>query len=81
MLHTGEFEAVEGSPLYQLREHDTVDIRFNPIEPDKFYLPNLLQSKVARVSRLTFFCLLFILVIVGIVVAWFGPEILNAISR
>src|SRR6202035_1860266 len=54
-LHTGEFEVVEGSQLYQLCEGDTVDIRFNPAKPDEFYLPNLLHSKLTRLSRLTFF--------------------------
>jgi hypothetical protein len=81
VLHTGEFEVVEGSPLYQLCEHDTVDIRFNPTKPDEFYLPNLIQSKLVRISRLTFFSVLVILVIVGIAVSWFGPHVLNAISH
>ena len=80
-LHTAEFEVVETSPLYQLRENDTVEVRFNPAMPDEFYLPDLLQSKLARISRLTFFSILFILVLVGIVVSWFGPHILNAISH
>ena len=81
VLHTGEFEVVEGSPLYQLCEHDTVEIRFDPTKPDEFYLPSLLQSRVARVVRLTLFSVMTILVVVGMAVSWFGPHILNAISH
>jgi len=79
--HTAEFEVFEESPLYQLTERDTVKIRFNPEKPAEFYLPGLLQSKLARTWKLGIWAVLAILIFIGFVVAWFGPSILNAFSH
>ena len=79
--HTAEFEAYEESPLYQLCEGDKVEIRVNPQEPAEFYLPGLLQSKLTRAWRLAIFVVLFALVAVGILVAWYGPEIVRVLAH
>jgi hypothetical protein len=79
--HTAEFDAFEESPLYQLCDGDTIEIRFNPRRPEQFYLPGLIQSKLAKAWKLTIFAVVFILVLIGIAVAWFGPSILRAVSR
>lgn len=79
--HNAEFEVSEESPLYQLCDGDLVDIRFNPRKPDEFYLPGLIQSRLARTWKLTMYGVLFILVLIAIIVAWFGPNILNAFSH
>jgi len=79
--HRAEFEVFEDSPLYQLIDGDTVDIRFNPTKPEQFYLPGLIQSRLAKAWKLTIFAVLFALVLIGIVVAWFGPNILTALSH
>jgi hypothetical protein len=79
--HTAEFEAFEESPLFQLCDGDTVEIRFNPRKPDQFYLPGLIQSRLAKALKLTIFAVLIILALIGIVIAWFGPDILSAVSR
>ena len=79
--HEAEFEVFEESPLYQLCDGDTVDIRFNPTKPDQFYVPGLLQSRLGKAWKLTIFAVLFILVLIGIAVAWFGPNILDAVSH
>jgi hypothetical protein len=79
--HTAEFELFEESPLYQLTDRDTVSIRFNPNKPAEFYLPGLLQSRLARTWKLGIWAVLAILVFIGVVVAWFGPGILNAFSH
>jgi hypothetical protein len=79
--HTAEFEVFEESPLYQLTDRDTVSIRFNPNKPGEFYLPGLLQSKLAWAWKLGIWAILAILIAVGFVVVWFGPNILNALSR
>jgi hypothetical protein len=42
--HTAVFQAFEESPLYQISEGDTLDIRFNPASPSEYYLPGLIQS-------------------------------------
>lgn len=78
---TAEFEVFEESPLYQLCDGETIEIRFNPNKPDQFYLPGLVQSKLAKASKLTIFAAMFILVLIGIAVVWFGPDILSAISH
>ena len=79
--HSAEFEVVEESPLYQLCDGDKLHIKFNPAKPDEFYVPSLLQSRLIRITRLTFFVVLIVLVIVGVVASWFGPHILNAITH
>ncbi len=79
--HTAEFEGFEESPLYQLTDGDTVKIRFNPNKPAEYYLPGVLQSKLARTWKLGVWAVLAILVLIGFVVVWFGPSILNAFSR
>ena len=79
--HTAEFEVFEESPLYQLCDGDTVEIRFNPRKPDQFYLPGLIQSRLAKVWKLAIFAVLLILVLIGIAVAWFGPNILSVFSH
>lgn len=81
VAHNAEFEVFEESPLYQLCEGDKVNIRFNPRKPDQYYLPGLIQSRLAKAWKLTIFGALFILVLIGIAVAWFGPNILSAFSH
>jgi hypothetical protein len=75
--HTATFKAFEESPLYQLREGDTVSIRFNPDRPGEFYLPGLFQSKLARTFRLGVCAIVFILVFIAL----FGPDILSTFSH
>jgi hypothetical protein len=75
------FEASEGSPLYQLREGDTVDIRFNPDRPAEFYLPGLLKSNLAGAWELGLCAVGVILVFIALVVAWFGPIIPEVFSH
>lgn len=79
--HSGTFEAFEESPLYQLCDGDKVSIRFNPDKPAQFYLPGLLQSKLARTWKLAVFAVLALVVLIGLIVAWFGPNILGVFSH
>ncbi len=44
--HENEFEVAEDSPLFQLYDGQTVTIRFNPANPDQFYLRGVSGSKV-----------------------------------
>jgi Protein of unknown function (DUF3592) len=43
-----DFNAPEGSKLFQLVSGDTVEIRFNPAKPDEFYYRDLLQMRVRQ---------------------------------
>lgn len=79
--HTAMFEAFEESPLYQLVDGDEVGIRFNPLEPAEFYLPGLLDSKLAQAWKTGVFTVLIILVCIALLAAWFGPNLLNAFSH
>lgn len=79
--HTASFEVFEESPLYQLRDGDTVKIRFNPDEPAQFYLPGLLQSQFMRSWKMGVWAALATLVLIAFLMAWFGPNILNAFSH
>ena len=43
-----DFNAPEGSKLFQLIAGDKVAIRFNPTKPDEFYYRDLLQLRVRQ---------------------------------
>lgn len=58
--HTAVFKAFEESPLYQLCEGDTLNIRFNPASPSEYYVPGLIQSTFIRTWKLTVYTLMFI---------------------
>ena len=79
--HAATFDVFEESRLYQLCDGDTVDIRFKPKRPDAFYLPGLIQSRLARTWKLTLWGVLLLLVLIGCAIAWFGPNILSALSH
>jgi hypothetical protein len=42
--HSAEYEVDEDSPLFQLYDGQTVTIRYNPANPDEFYLRGLASS-------------------------------------
>ena len=43
--HEAEFTVAEDSPLFQLYDGQTVIIRYNPANPDQFYLRGISGSK------------------------------------
>ena len=49
--HSAEFDVSEDSPLFQLYDGQTVPLRFNPANPDEFYLPAVLRSRVAKILK------------------------------
>ena len=53
-----DFNAPEGSKLFQLTTGDTVEIRYNPAKPDDFYYRDLLQLRVRQAAGATFAVLL-----------------------
>jgi len=53
-----DFNAPEGSKLFQLTTGDTVEIRYNPAKPDDFYYRDLLQLKVRQAAGATLVVLL-----------------------
>jgi hypothetical protein len=79
--HEVQFTAFEESPLYQLSEGETVNIRVNPARPAEFYLPGLAVSSLVRAWRAALFALLFVLVFIAFIVAWFGPSLAGLFSR
>ncbi len=44
--HTARYAATEGTPLYQLLDGEKTTIRYNPEDPDQFYIRDLLKSKI-----------------------------------
>ena len=48
-----DFNAPEGSKLFQLVQGDTVEIRFNPAKPDEFYYRDLLRMRVRQTAIAT----------------------------
>jgi hypothetical protein len=66
--HMAVFQAFEESPLYQLCEGDTVNIRFNPSRPSEYYLPGLIQSELTQTWKLTVYTLMLIVLGIGFIV-------------
>jgi hypothetical protein len=75
--YTATFEAFEESPLYQLCDGDTVNIRFNPRRPTEFYLRGLFQSDLTYTWKMAIYIIGFIL----FVIAFLCPEIIRAFFR
>jgi len=57
------FDVEEGSPLFQLVGGESVTIRYDPANPDRFYYRDLLRSRVRSACK----AILTILVIAGLV--------------
>ena len=74
--HTGTFEAYEESPLYQLCDGDTVEIRFNPNRPDEFYVPGLLEARLTGAWKFGLFAVMMVLACAVIAMIWLGPNVL-----
>jgi hypothetical protein len=53
-----DFNAPEGSKLFQLTTGDTVEIRYNPAKPDDFYYRELVQLRVRQAAGATLVVLL-----------------------
>jgi hypothetical protein len=47
------FDVAEGSKLYQLVDGDSVTIRYDPAQPDRFYYRDLLRYRVKVTVRAT----------------------------
>ena len=45
-----DFNAPEGSKLFQLTKGDAVEIRYNPAKPDDFYYRDLVKMKVRQAA-------------------------------
>ncbi|HVU46686.1 MAG TPA: hypothetical protein VHD85_11205 [Terracidiphilus sp.] len=73
---TAVFEAPEESPLYQLCDDDTVDIRFNPKHPANCYIPGLLQAKLVSAWKFGLFAMMMVLACIIVIVTWLGPNVL-----
>jgi hypothetical protein len=43
--HTGKFVADERSSLFHLYEGQTVELRYNPANPDRFYIRGMLRTE------------------------------------
>ena len=70
--HTAEFQAFEESPLYQLFEGDSVNIRFNPAKPSEYYLQDFIQSSLTRTWKLAVYALMLIVLAIGFIVLLFA---------
>jgi len=46
--HRASFTARSDSPLYQLIKNSTVSLRYNPADPEKYYLRQLTQTRARR---------------------------------
>ena len=51
--HTASYGVSDNSPLFQLYEGDRAIIRFNPADPNEYYLPGVLKSRVMSAIKWT----------------------------
>lgn len=63
--HSADFTVPDDSPLYQLIGGETVSIRYDPSDPDRFYFRDLLQSRVHTAVKTTVYTLLFLAFLAG----------------
>jgi hypothetical protein len=49
--HYAQFTVDDQSPLYELVGGESVAIRYNPSDPDRFYYRDLLQSRISFILR------------------------------
>ena len=66
--HTAQFTVPDDSPLYQYVGGETVSIRYDPSDPDRFYFRDLLRTRVHTALKVTGYALLFLLFLAGF--AW-----------
>jgi hypothetical protein len=51
--HYADFDVDDKSPLYQYIGGESVPIRYDPADPDRFYYRDLLKSRVRKAFRTT----------------------------
>jgi hypothetical protein len=49
--HRTSFTVSDGSPLYQLVDGSTVQIRYNPADPENYYIRGLLEERVRATGK------------------------------
>jgi Protein of unknown function (DUF3592) len=70
--HEASFKAPDDSSLYQMIGGEKIAIRYNPANPDEFYLRELLKTRVhTAISRVTVILLFVALVVLG---GWLGAR-------
>ncbi len=75
--HSANFDVPEDSPLYQLIGGESVTIRYDPQDPNRFYYPDLLSSKVKVFAHSAYLLLLLVILLVVPAVLFrftFGPR-------
>jgi hypothetical protein len=66
--HRDSINVRDDSPLYQLVEGATIQVRFNPDDPEKYYLRELLQTRVNAVARRV--AIIFLIAVIITVAGW-----------
>lgn len=62
--HSAELNVSEDSPLFQLIGGETVTIRYDPSDPDRYFYPDLLRGQVESVVRGLYIVLLFVALVI-----------------
>jgi hypothetical protein len=75
--HISEFGVPEDSPLFQMIGGETVTIRYDPEDPERFFFPDLMRGKAQTFVRNVKILLLLIALIAGpgVIFVWvFGGK-------
>ena len=63
------FTVPENSPLYLLVDNETIPIRYNPAQPDQFYLRELLQTRFHTFAKQALLVAFLVLIVVAAIFA------------
>jgi hypothetical protein len=70
--HSASFKVPDDSPIYQMIDGDTVNIRYNPAKPDRYYYRELLKTRLLTTAKYAFLGLFF-LALIGLRI-WLGER-------
>jgi len=79
--HSAAFTVPEDSPLFKLSGGDAVTIRYNPVDPGKFYLRDLLRARVQTVSLSILAGLFVVLFIAALILKELGRNVVRHHSK
>ncbi len=66
--HRTDFRVPDDSPIYQLVDGNKTTIRYNPADPDRFYYPELLRTRIATLTKRIAIGVFFVAII--LLLAW-----------
>jgi hypothetical protein len=61
--HKASFRVPDDSPIYQLIDGNNATIRYDPAEPERFYYPDLLRTRIHTILKRIGLTILFLAIL------------------